>query len=157
MQQLQETIGGVARQMLDNFTKEEERDGLQFWKLREDVEWTHHLVMTACGDKMSSPQAHEAVFKVLIEISLAENREQAEEFLNDIEPYQNLAELTAWLNGSQQNVEFVTAVLQRGNPSSGMEVLAKAHKLYLQDIGRQIIDALQGYVVENVYAEKPLN
>lgn len=157
MQQLQSTIGGVARQMLDNFTREEKRDGLLFWKLREDTEWTHHLVMAACGDKMNSPQAHEAVFKVLIEISLAENREQAEEFLNDIEPYQTIAELTAWLDSSQKNVEFVTVVLQRGNPSSGMEVLAKAHKLYLQDIGRQIIDALQGYVVKNVYAENPLN
>jgi len=157
MEQLQSTIGGVARQMLNNFTREEERDGLQFWKLRENVEWPRHLVMAACGDRLDHPQAHEAVFKVLIEISLAENREQAEEFLNDIEPYHNLAELTAWLNGSQKNVEYVTAVLQRGNPSNGMEVLAKAHKLYLQDVGQQIIDALQGYVVKNVYAEKPLN
>lgn len=157
MEQLHSTIGSVARRMLDDFTRYEEQDGSQYWKLREEGEWQHHILMDACEGRIDYPQAYDAVFKVLVEIYLAENREQAEEFLYDIEPYDNLTDLNAWLGASHKNVEYVTAILQRGNPSSGLEVLAKAHKLYLQEVGRRIIDALEEYVAHSVYVESSLN
>ena len=157
MEPLHSTIGSLARQMLDDFTRNEEQNGSQYWQLREEAQWQHHLLVDACKGAIETPQACDAVFKVLIEIYLAENREQAEEFLYDIEPYDNLTDLTAWLSASHKNVEYVTAVLRQENPSSGMEVLAKAHKLYLQEIGRRIVKVLQEYVLRNAYAEEYLN
>lgn len=157
MEQLQVTIGSVARQILDSFTRNENPDGSYTWHLREDIERQEYLAKEVLGNVGVQPETQNAVFKVLLEIYLAENTEQAEEFLGDIDPYDNIADLTTWLNASDTHVQYVTKALRKGNVNDGTQVLAKAHKLYLHDIGSKVIEAIQKRVLQYAHAEISVN
>lgn len=151
MQQLQlSNIGSISRRFLQNFTKKTHSNGGTFWDLRENIEWQHQLVMEACNNQMLSPEVYSAVFKILIEIYVADNREQAEEFLYDIEPYGELSDLTAWLAAAPENVTYLSTVMREGNAQDAEAALAKAHKRYLVDIGTNLIDALEQYIAREV-------
>ncbi len=153
MEQVQANIGSISRKVLENYTKKDHKDGTQFWDLREDVEWQHHLVMEAYKDRMLCPEAYNTVFKILMEIFIAENEEQAEDFLYDIEPHQDINELTSWLHSSPQNIEYLTAALRENGVSDGVKILAKAHKLFMQEIGNNLIQAISEYLAKNTYLE----
>ena len=151
MEQLQTTrinIGSLSRQILQNFTQKERKDGSTFWDLRNDIEWQHQLAIEACEQSMLSPESYATIFKILIEIYVAENREQAEDFLYDIEPYAEVADLTAWLNAAPENVDYLTEAICQGTAKNGVEALAKAHKLFLIDIGMNLIEALAQHVAK---------
>jgi hypothetical protein len=157
MEQVQVTIGNVARQILGSFTMDENPGSLRSWHLREDMGRQERLVKEVLGSVGVYPETQKAVFKVLLEIYLAENKEQAEEFLDDIEPYDNIADLTAWLNDSESHIRYVTEALQEGNSNEGVQVLAKAHKFYLHHIGRKVIEAIHKRVLRYERAEISLN
>lgn len=146
MEQLQSTIGSVAREMLKNFTKRDNRNGRQVWDLREYVDWQQHIVMEAYGGRELCPEAYGAVFRILLEIYLARQREEAEEFLREIEPYDNVSELTTWLDSSSENIKYVNRALAENYSTNGITVLGRAHQLYLQDIGRKLIDAIERHI-----------
>lgn len=157
MEQFHSTIGSVAREMLNNFTRKDRNDGMPFWDLRENVEWQHRLVVDACGERVLGPEAYSAVFKILLEIYLAENKEQAEDFLYDIDPGSNVSELTAWLHASDKHVDYLNRVLRRGKPADARNLLAEAHKLYLQDLGVRLIEAIDGYILQYIYNGRAAN
>lgn len=136
------TLGSICRVMLQNYTRHTRQDGRKYWDLREDVDWQHQLVMDACGDRMLSPEAYAGVFRILMEIYIAENRAQAEEFLGDIEPYAGIEDLTGWLHSSAQNLDYLTRALREGYCRDGAEALARAHQLFLIEIGHNLIEAL---------------
>ncbi len=157
MEQYHSTIGSVAREMLQNFTRKETGNGAPFWDLRENVAWQHQLVMDACGERVAGPAVYSAVFKILLEIYLAENKEQAEDFLYEIDPCTEVSELTAWLHISDRNMDYLNRVLYHGKPADARNMLAEAHKLYLQDIGARLIEAIDGYILQYIYNGRAAN
>lgn len=157
MEQYHSTIGSVAREMLQNFTRKETGNGAPFWDLRENVAWQHQLVTDACGERVAGPAEYSAVFKILLEIYLAENKEQAEDFLYEIDPCTEVSELTAWLHASNRNMDYLNRVLYHGKPADARHMLAEAHKLYLQDIGARLIEAIDGYILQYIYNGRAAN
>ncbi len=147
MQHTNSLISIVSRQMLKNFTKKR-NNGSQYWDLKQDIDWQHNIVMDVYQDRNPSPEVYNAVFKVLLEIYVSENEEQAEEFLYDIEPYTEVSDLTRWLHSSPQNVQYLTIVVQSYQPQNGIQALAKAHQLYLQDVGQHVIEAIKEHSSE---------
>lgn len=143
MEQLYSSIGSLARQMLGNFTRRTRRDGTPYWDLREDVDWQHQVVMEAWGNRMLCAEAYNTAFKLLLEIYIASNEEEAEEFLYEIEPYSEVRDLTGWLNSAPEHVEYLTEVLQADPPRDGREALARAHWLFLQDAGERLLKAIK--------------
>lgn len=136
------SLGSICRVMLQNYTRHTRQDGRKYWDLREDVDWQHQLVMDAYGERMLCPEAYASVFKVLMEIYIAENRAQAEEFLGDIEPYAGIDDLTGWLYSSASNLDYLTRALRERHYRDGAEALARAHQLFLIEIGQNLIEAL---------------
>lgn len=136
------TLGSICRVMLQNYTRHTRQDGRKYWDLREDVDWQHQLVMDAYGDRMLCPEAYASVFRVLMEIYIAENRVQAEEFLDDIEPYAGGDDLTGWLHSSEHNLDYLTRALRERPYRDGAEALSRAHQLFLIEIGQNLIEAL---------------
>lgn len=157
MEQFHSTIGSVAREMLQNFTRKDRKNGAPLWDLRENVAWQHRLIMEACGERQLGPEAYSAVFKILLEIYLADNREQAEDFLYDIEPCQDTAELTAWLHASEKHVEYLNRALRGQKSTDARKILAEAHKLYLQDLGVRLIEAIDSYILQYLYNGRAAN
>jgi hypothetical protein len=153
MEQTRITIGSISRQILENYTKKDYKDGAQFWDLRDDVEWQHNLVIEAYKDRMLCPEAYNTVFKILIEIFVAENEDEAEDFLDEIEPYEDINDLTSWLHSSTQNIEYLTTALHENGVSDGVKILAKAHKLFLKDIGTNLIRAISEFLAKDAYFE----
>ncbi len=151
MEQLQSTIGSIAREMLRNFTKKEHSSGRQIWDLREYVDWQHHVVMEAYGDRELCPEAYASVFRVLLEIYVAEYREEAEDFLRDIEPYDTLSELTSWLDSSPENIKYVNRALQENYSTNAMNILARAHQLFLLEVGKNLIQAIERHIQRPVF------
>jgi len=148
MEQVYPTIGSISRQMLSNFTVRERGDGERFWDLREDIDWQHSIVMDAYGRRMLSPEAYATVVKLLVEIYVASNSEEAQEFLNDIEPYRETEELTGWLHASDSNIDYLTRILQHRTYADAEEALADAHKLFLQEVGKSLIASIEEHVNE---------
>lgn len=157
MEQYHSTIGSVAREMLQNFTRKETGNGAPFWDLRENVAWQRQLVMDACGERAAGPAVYSAVFKILLEIYLADNKEQAEDFLYEIDPCTEVSELTAWLHTSDRNMDYINRVLYCGKPADARNMLAEAHKLYLQDMGARLIEAIDGYILQYIYNGRAAN
>ena len=137
-----QTLGSLCRVMLQNYTRHTRQDGRKYWDLREAVDWQHQLVMDAYGERMLCPEAYASVFRILMEIYIAENRAQAEEFLDDIEPYAAAEELSGWLQSSTQNFDYLTRALRERHYRDGAEALARAHQLFLIEIGQNLIEAL---------------
>lgn len=156
-QQLSNNIGIVAREFLKNFTKKTRTDGSQFWDLARDIDWQHNLVMEAYGERMLCPEAYCSVFKILVEVFVASNREEAEEFLLDIEPYANISDLTGWLNSDSANIDYLTKVINHHNPADGVSALSIAHRSFLMDVGQKLINGLQTRATESVMFEKTIN
>lgn len=153
MEQVQVNIGTISRRFLENFTRKDLKDGTKIWDLKEDVEWQHNLVIEAYEDRMLCPEAYNTVFKILMEIFVAENDEQAEDFLYDIEPYNDINDLTSWLHSSTRNIEFLTAALRENGVTDGEKVLEKAHTLFLQEIGFNLIEAIKAYLAKGAYQD----
>ncbi len=151
------TIGSISREILDNFTKKTLKDGSQFWDFREDIEWQHHIVMDAYGHRMLCPEAYNTIFKILMEVYIADNSEQAEDFLVDIEPHATTSQLTGWLHSASENVEYLSRAMAVVTSNDGTEALAMAHKLFLQEVGASLIQAIKRYIGENALLENSLN
>ncbi|MEL6821761.1 MAG: hypothetical protein AAFP70_08380 [Calditrichota bacterium] len=148
MDQVFPTIGSISRQMLSNFTVRERGDGERFWDLREDVDWQHSIVMDAYGRRILSADAYATVVKLLVEIYIASNSEEALEFLNDIEPYREIEELTGWLHAADSNLDYLTRVMLKRQYFDAEEALSDAHCLFLQEIGKNLITAIEEHVKE---------
>lgn len=148
MDQVFPTIGSISRQMLSNFTVRERGDGERFWDLREDVDWQHSIVMDAYGQRILSADAYATVVKLLVEIYIASNTQEAQEFLNDIEPYREIEELTGWLHAADSNLNYLTRVMQQRQYIDAEEALADAHCLFLREIGKNLISAIEEHVKE---------
>lgn len=157
MEQFHSTIGSIAREMLQNFTRKDQKDGAPLWDLREHATWQHRLIMEACGEGLLRPETYSAVFKILLEIYLADNKEQAEDFLYDIEPCQDTKELTAWLHASEKHLEYLNRALRSQKSTDAHKILAEAYKLYLQDLGTRLIEAIDGYILQYIYNGRAAN
>lgn len=151
------TIGGVAREMLENFTQKTRPDGTVFWDFRDDVEWQYRILSSAMQAAEVPGSVNSAVFHVLMEIYVAENVEQAEDFLADIAPYATPDELTNWLNSDTRHLEYVTEILKHKIVKDGETLLAYANRLFLKRIGSRLISAIDRYLKENRVAMPSLN
>ena len=143
------TIGDVSRQMLFNFTRKRRENGSTMWDLRPDADWQHRLVMETYQNPMPSEENYTAIFRILMEIHIADNQQEAMEFLEQIEPYEDVSDLTAWLNASKQHVRYLDAVLTEEEPGDAIRALATAHQRYLQDLGTKLIRRLHTYVQQD--------
>lgn len=157
MQQDLPTIGGVAREMLESFTRRTRSDGSSAWSFRDDIEWQHRILSRALKCSELPECCSEAVFYVLMEIYVAENVEQAEDFLSDITPYQSLDKLTSWLNADPANLDYVTQVLQEKAINDGKMLLAQANLLFLKNIGTRVITAIEDYISTSTLVSPSLN
>jgi len=150
MEHLNNTIGSISKEILKNFTKKEGSTGKQIWDLRKDIDWQQHIVMESYGNRTLCPEAYASVFRILLEIYIAESRDEAEEFLQNIEPYDTIPELTAWLDSSPQNIEYLNKALSTDEHTNGLEILECAHRLFLQEIGLSLISSIYRHIEQPV-------
>ncbi len=146
MEQNHLTVGSISREMLKNFTRKHRSNGRQYWDLREDVDWQHRIVLTANNNRMLSGEVYSNIFRLLMEIYIAENTEQALEFLQNIEPYDTVSHLTGWLDASPENLKYLNQSLDDDFSNNGMKLLAKAHQMYLLELGQNLVHAIDDYI-----------
>ena len=146
MEHVQVTIGSISREMLKNFSRRQRSNGRQCWDLREDITWQHRIVMAAYNDRILTSEVYSNIFRILMEIYVAENPEQAIEFLQEVEPYDTVSQLTGWLDASPENIKYVNLALQEDSMASGMTILSRAHKLYLKEVGLNLISAIDSHI-----------
>lgn len=148
------TIGQVAQQLLNNFVKEKHQDGPAHWIFQSTADWQHRIIADIWDSPILSPDVYSAVFRVLLEIYVAENEDQAEEFLWEIEPAISDAELTGWLNASPRHIHYLTIALRENNVKDGGDVLRKAYRLFLLDIGMNLIHNIGRFLTQQEKLEK---
>ncbi len=150
MEHLNNTIGSISKEILKNFTKKEGSNGKQIWDLRKDIDWQQHIVMESYGNRTLCPEAYASIFRILLEIYIAESRIEAEEFLQNIEPYDTIPELTTWLDSSPDNIEYLNKALLENDRTNGLEILERAHQLYLKDIGLNLISSIYKHIEQPI-------
>ncbi len=148
------SIGHVAQQLLNNFVKEKRQVGPDYWIFQSSEDWQHRIIADIWDSPILSPEIYSAVFRILLEIFVAENEDQAEEFLWEIEPAVSDAELTGWLNASPQHIHYLTIALRENNVKDGGDVLRKAYRLFLLDIGKNLIRNISRFLTQQEKLEK---
>ncbi len=148
------TIGQVAQQLLNNFVKEKRQEGPDYWVFQSSADWQHRIIEDISDSPILCPDIYSAVFRVLLEIFVADNEEQAEEFLWDIEPDISEVELTSWLNASPRHIHYLTIALRENNVKDGGDILRKAYRLFLIDIGMNLINNISRFLSQQVKLEK---
>ncbi|MCB0263508.1 MAG: hypothetical protein R3C41_01690 [Calditrichia bacterium] len=146
MEQNHLTVGSISREMLKNFTRKHRSNGRQYWDLRDDIDWQHRIVLTANNNRILSAEVYSNIFRLLMEIYIAENIDQALEFLQNIEPYDTVSHLTGWLDASPENLKYLNLSLDDDFSNNGMTLLAKAHQMYLLDLGQNLVHAIDNYI-----------
>ncbi|RMG25834.1 MAG: hypothetical protein D6732_21975 [Methanobacteriota archaeon] len=154
MEQQVLSIGDVARQLLNRFYKTSREDGSEVWLFQSDEDWQHQIIADVSDSPLQSPEQYSAIFRVLLEIFVAENQEQAEEFLLEMEPMVTPGELTAWLHASTSNLHYLTLALHKNNVKEAEDLLLGAYKIYLQNIGENIIRNINIYLNKKEHFEK---
>ncbi len=157
MQHVHPTIGEVSRQILQNFTRRELNDGRRIWGLEKEIEWQHQIVQNALDASIVTSEVYSSIFRILLEIFVANSQEEAEELLLEIEPSSDIKELTGWLHSSEKNIEYLNRVLRSKEISDGAAVLAAAQKMFLQEVGSRVISEIQRYIQQKEYASPALN
>lgn len=155
MEQQNQSIGSIAKAMLKCFTPTHFDEGQIIWQLGEAPEWVKRVVQRSYPDQSISPDFSNALFNILIEIYIADNYEEAAEFVMQMEPEKDIERLTAWLHKSPDHLQYLTNVLATNPVADGVTLLSLAYRDYLREIGLRLIGAIEDYIQAGV--EKSLS
>ena len=146
MEQQNQSIGSIARAMLKYFTPTHTDDGQISWQLGEAPEWVKRVIQQSCPGQSISPDFSNALFNILMEIYIADNYEEAVEFVLQMEPEKDIERLTAWLHKAPEHLQYLTNVLANNPVADGVTLLSLAYQDYLTEIGLRLTSAIDDYV-----------
>lgn len=142
------TIQSVAKEISDNIVWAKRDNGQDYCYLKKDFEWQSAIMREAHLDRLPSDDVYDRIDTILDKLSdLDEEATQDDcyEAIQEIEPDCYTSDLTKWLNSNNENVYYLGEALDIGI-NDGFQLLAYAQQLYIQEIGNNLINAIQEYI-----------
>jgi hypothetical protein len=155
MEQQIQTIGSVVRAMLKYFTPIYTDDAQISWELSDVPDWVSQIIQACWPNQPINTEISNILFHIFLEIYIAENYEEAVEFVMQIEPEEDIEKLTAWLHKNPKNLQYLSNVLANNPVADGVKLLSQAYQDFIMEIGLRLTSAIEDFIQTEV--EKPLS
>lgn len=140
------TIKNLIDELAENIERRKRNNGDTFYCLKDNSpEWMTDVIFKAHGDRMPDDDVYNRIYDIVNHISGYENietLEDAQDALNEIEPDIYTSDLTAWLHSRNDNIFYLTEVLEEAGAKDGFQLLSQAQYKYIMEIGESLLDSL---------------
>lgn len=110
--------------------------------LKEDTpEWIHDVVREAHGSSFPDDLIYEHICNVID--ALANDGDDPQETVQEMEPDAYTSDLIKWLASDVSYVDYMTQAIEEYGAKDGFAVLATAQKIWMDEIGYAVINALE--------------
>lgn len=110
-------------------------------------------VVCTLTDSMDTDSAYAFTVEALDILSECETEEEAEGRILELGPDVYTHDLTAWINRSVKNVEYITEALKEYNPEDGFKLLSSAQSLAKRQAARAVLTCLLGETQKDTESE----
>lgn len=140
------TIQSISKEILDNFVRDVRTNGEKFYRLKDDIKWQQEIIYASHLERAPSDDIYERIYDILeifSNLDVEASIEEFEEAIMEIEPDYLYGDLTAWLDDSAYNVEYLTEVLEEYHCKNGVELLQFAQSRYINEIANALLIAIK--------------
>lgn len=141
------TIMNVAGEMYNNMEYAKRSNGDKYIKCIKDVDWQRDIIGQAHDGRLPNDDIYERVYNILEVFMECNSENRVKDIIYEIEPDVYTSDLTRWLHDHNENVYYLTEVLEEfGGDMNGFQLLTIAQSKYIQEIGQALISGIEEYI-----------
>lgn len=143
------TIQSVSKEIYDNMVYSKRDNGNDYCHLKDDIQWQRDIIFQAHLERMPDDDIYDRINTILSVISNLDddsNDDDIRDAIYEIEADCYTSDLTEWLNKDNRNVYYIEEATTEFGATDGFQILGIAQQRYIQEIGNDLINAIQEYI-----------
>ena len=144
------SINKVAESIYSNLELKTRNDGTEFYSLKDDISWQRDIIYKAHLDRLPDDTIYSKIndfCELLADLDDDATEDDAMEVIynnSDADIY--TSNLTSWLNEDNNNVYYLTEVLEEMQITDGFQALSMAQSRFFEEIGIALIGGINEYL-----------